>query len=50
MGRPALGPRVKEKTIAVRVTEEEKKELAEKYGSPTKALRALINADKRVGK
>lgn len=46
MGRPKLGKAVRDRVISVRVTEDEERELIRKYGSGTKALRALLNAEK----
>lgn len=46
MGRPKLGKDVRDRVISVRVTEDEEKELIRKYGTGTKALRALLNAEK----
>lgn len=46
MGRPKLGKAVRDRVLAVRVTEAEEAELIRKYGSGSKALRALINAEK----
>lgn len=43
MARPRLGKAAKSSVIAVRVTEAEKAALTAKHGSPTKALRTLIN-------
>lgn len=42
MARPKLGAAAKSATIAVRVTNRERDILTARYGSPTKALRALI--------
>lgn len=42
MGRPSLGKQAKTKVISIRVTEAQARALAERFGSPTRALRALI--------
>lgn len=44
MARPLIGDAVKDKVISTRVTEEEAVKLTAIYGSPAKALRALVSA------
>lgn len=50
MARPNLGKSARRKVIAVRVTDAEEAALIRKYGSATKALRILIDADKAKDK
>ena len=45
-GRPPLGRAAKTEIATVRLTEEEAEDLARIYGSPGKALRALVNKDR----
>lgn len=42
MPKPRLGSAAKTQVLTVRVTQDEKDALTDRYGSPTKALRALI--------
>lgn len=44
MGRPPLGSAAKTQPTSVRITESERKLLERIYGSPSKALRAILDA------
>lgn len=43
MGRQPLGAAAKNNTASVRLTDEEKKELARRFGTPTRALRTFVD-------
>lgn len=48
MGRAPIGPSAKTETATVRMTAAEKRELARRFGTPGKGLRAFIDTAMKV--